>query len=109
LIGEEIAAATDQGEGVVAACSALKRMYRDRLRLSCPELAFIYLKVEPTIARLRVGSRKGHFMPASLVDSQLADLDPPHPDETALVLDAARTVEDLVEDAVRYVSAVFVS
>ena len=63
---------------VVIACSALKRVYRDRLRAGAgPALRFVYLNATPEAMRARVGSRKGHYMPASLVDSQFAALEPP--------------------------------
>lgn len=106
-IGDRIAAAGAEGLGVVAACSALKRIYRDRLRRAAPGLVFVYLKVEPAIALRRVGSRKGHFMPASLVDSQFATLEPPGADENALVLDASRPVSELVDAAERHIKSVF--
>ncbi|MER8372037.1 gluconokinase [Mesorhizobium sp. M1409] len=95
-IGERIAGSVGQGEGVVAACSALKRGYRARLSGFCPEIVFLYLEIDPATARRRVGSRKGHFMPASLVDSQFAILEPPTADEKALTLDATRSVSELV-------------
>ncbi|PZV39833.1 gluconokinase [Mesorhizobium kowhaii] len=100
-IGEGIAASAEQGQGVVAACSALKRSYRERLSGFCSEIVFLYLEIDPATARRRVGSRKGHFMPASLVDSQFAILEPPDADERALTLDATRSVGELVAAAVR--------
>jgi gluconokinase len=64
--------------GVVVACSALRRAYRDRLRAGVgPDLRFVYLKASPDLMRARVAGRKGHYMPASLVDSQFAALEPP--------------------------------
>ncbi|WP_095091458.1 gluconokinase [Mesorhizobium sophorae] len=95
-IGERIVMSVGQGEGVVAACSALKRSYRERLSSFCPEIVFLYLKIDAATARRRVASRKGHFMPASLVDSQFAILEPPAADERALTLDARRPVDELV-------------
>ncbi|TPK34861.1 gluconokinase [Mesorhizobium sp. B2-5-3] len=100
-IGERIAASAGEGRGVVAACSALKRSYRERLRGICRDIVFLYLEIDPAMARLRVASRKGHFMPASLVDSQFAILEPPAADERALTLDATRPIADLVAEAVR--------
>ena len=100
-IGERIAASVGKGQGVVAACSALKRGYRERLRGFCPDIVFLYLEIDPAAARQRVAGRKGHFMPASLVDSQFAILEPPGTDEQALTLDAMRPVADLVTDASR--------
>jgi len=102
-IGERIAALMGQGEGVVAACSALKRSYRERLSGFCPDVVFLYLEIDPATARQRVGNRKGHFMPASLVDSQFAILEPPAADERALTLDATRPVGDLVAEAARLI------
>ena len=102
-IGERIAALMGQGEGVVAACSALKRSYRERLSGFCPDVVFLYLEIYPATARQRVGNRKGHFMPASLVDSQFAILEPPAADERALTLDATRPVGDLVAEAARLI------
>jgi len=100
-IGERIAASVAEGRKAVAACSALKRSYRERLRGFCPDLVFLYLEIDPATARQRVASRKGHFMPASLVDSQFAILEPPGSDERALTIDATRPVADAVADAMR--------
>ena len=99
-IGRQIAASVGSGQGVVAACSALKRSYRERLRGFCRDIVFIYLEIDPTTAKRRVGNRKGHFMPASLVDSQFAILEAPDADERALTLDATRPVSDIVRDVV---------
>lgn len=104
-IGGEIAVASASGGGAVAACSALKRRYRDRLRRLVPTLVFLHLSVDPTTARMRVLARKGHFMPPSLIDSQFADLEPPGPDEAALTLDAMRPVDELVAEAVAFLRA----
>jgi gluconokinase len=100
-IGERIARSVGQGQGVVAACSALKRSYRQRLSGFCRDIVFLYLEIDPATAKWRVGNRKGHFMPASLVDSQFAILEPPAADERALTLDATRPVGELVAAAVR--------
>src|SRR5882724_6690852 len=76
-IGQRIAASVAGGQAVVAACSALKRSYRDRLRGLCRDIIFVYLEIDRETATRRVGNRKEHFMPASLVDSQFATLEPP--------------------------------
>jgi gluconokinase len=102
-IGERIASSVGRGQGVVAACSALKRSYRARLSGFRPEIVFLYLEIDPATARRRVGNRKGHFMPASLVDSQFAILEPPASDERALRLDATRPVGELVAAAIRLI------
>ena len=84
------AALAGNGRRIVA-CSALKRAYRDRIRAGAgPALRFVYLVAEPVAMRARVASRPGHYMPASLVDSQFATLEPPHdePDVIAWPADA---------------------
>jgi gluconokinase len=98
-IGRRIAASVSDGQGVVAACSALKRSYRDRLRGFCQDIVFVYLEIDPATAKRRVGDRQGHFMPASLVDSQFATLEAPAADERALTLDGTRPVAQLVNTA----------
>ncbi|KAA3452820.1 gluconate kinase [Mesorhizobium sp. SARCC-RB16n] len=100
-IGEHIEASIGKEQGVVAACSALKRGYRERLRGFCSDIVFLYLEIDPATARRRVGNRKGHFMPASLVDSQFAILEPPNADERALTLDATRPIDELIAQAMR--------
>lgn len=98
-IGQQVAASVAEGQSVVATCSALKRGYRDRLRGFCPDIVFLYLEIDPVTARRRVASRKGHFMPESLVDSQFAILEAPALDEAALTVDAKRPVDDIVAEA----------
>jgi gluconokinase len=97
-IGRRIGGSVDSGQGVVAACSALKRSYRERLRGFCHDIVFLYLEIDPATAKRRVGARQGHFMPASLVDSQFATLEAPAADENALTLDATRPIADIVAD-----------
>ncbi|MBZ9675781.1 gluconokinase [Mesorhizobium sp. ES1-1] len=104
-IGERIALSAAQGEGVVAACSALKRSYRERLTGFCGEIVFLYLEIDPVSAKLRVANRKGHFMPASLVDSQFAILERPGADERALAVDATLPVANIVTAAMTMLTA----
>ena len=64
--------------GAVATCSSLKRSYRDVLRYTVgPRLRFVYLEGSRAILEERMGARKGHFMPAAMLDSQLGTLEPP--------------------------------
>lgn len=98
-IGERISASVADGRKAVAACSALKRAYRDRLRGFCPGIVFLYLKIDRETAWRRVANRKGHFMPASLVDSQFSTLEEPTGSEPALTVDGTRPVGDIVADA----------
>ncbi|MDQ6435534.1 gluconokinase [Mesorhizobium sp. LHD-90] len=103
-IGAAVAAGIADGNGVVAACSALKRKYRDRLRVFAPDILFVHLTIDRETAGQRVGSRKGHFMPASLVDSQFAALESPQGDEFAISLNGLEPVEVLAATAVERVS-----
>ena len=98
-IAVEIGEAERHGETLVVACSALKRVYRDRLRLASRHLSFVYLEIGREAAAARVAARKGHFMPASLIDSQFAALELPAPDEGALKLDATRDPDELAASA----------
>ena len=96
-IGSAITREIDDGRSVVATCSALKRKYRDRLRGFQPHILFLYLRIDRETARARVAARRGHFMPASLVDSQFAILEEPTPDEHAEMLDATDSIDALTE------------
>lgn len=84
--------------GVVVSCSALKRAYRDVLRRAQP-VRFLWLDVPRAQLEARLATRTGHYMPASLLDSQLATLEPPGADEDALRLDGTAPVPDLVAEA----------
>jgi carbohydrate kinase (thermoresistant glucokinase family) len=87
------------GRGLVVSCSALKRRYRDVLRAACPGLRFVYLHGPATLLRERLGARTGHYMPPSLLDSQLATLEPPAADECAIILDIAPPTHQVVAAA----------
>jgi len=81
---------------VVVACSALKRAYRDRLRAAAPGLQLVFLDGDRALLASRMAARPGHFMPTSLLDSQLATLERPDPDEHALTADIAPPAEEIV-------------
>jgi gluconokinase len=83
-IGAWIHAETVAGRSGVVACSALKRVYRDRLRPAWPALIVAHLHVNRDELRQRIAVRPGHFFPERLLDSQLSDLEPPQPDEDAI-------------------------
>lgn len=80
-------------DGVIT-CSALKRSYRDVLR--DPHVVFAYLAATREELLARLTTRTGHFMPATLLDSQLADLELPEPDERAVTLDTSDSLGDTV-------------
>jgi gluconokinase len=84
------------GTATVLACSALRRAYRDILRGAGPGLEFVHLHGLTNLIRERLLRRTDHYMPASLLDSQLAALEPLQPDEQGIVLDAALSPEELV-------------
>lgn len=95
-VGQAVRAAMLGEEGAVAACSALKRIYRDRLRRAEPSIVFVHLVVSRQEAFRRVSSRRGHYMPASLVDSQFATLEAPTADESAFSVSAEQPIEQIV-------------
>src|SRR5258708_3282081 len=77
-IGAALAEAGREGRGIVVGCSALKRIYRDRLRAAAHRpIVFVHLTGSRETLETRMLTRKGHFMPASLLASQLATLEPP--------------------------------
>ncbi len=84
--------------GGVTSCSALRRRYRDVLRAGAPDQLFVHLDGTREVIARRVAGRPGHFMPVTLLDSQFATLEPLDDDENGLVLDLARSVDDLVTD-----------
>jgi carbohydrate kinase (thermoresistant glucokinase family) len=95
-IAARIAEAKRDGESLVIACSALKRSYRDLLRTADPDVRFIHLAGDRPLLARRLAQRQGHFMPATLLDSQLTTLETPSPDEHALVCDVAESPETIV-------------
>jgi len=86
-----------QSDGGVMSCSALKRAYRDQLRRHCPRIEFLHLSGSPEVIAARQASRQGHFMPASLMASQFATLEPLEPDEPGLTLDVSDDIGSIVE------------
>jgi gluconokinase len=86
----------EAGEGAVLACSALKAAYRDRLRQVHPELWLLYLEAGEDLLTRRIAARRDHFMPASMVGSQLRTLEPPRPGERGLTVDAATAPTEIV-------------
>ena len=93
------AARTDAG--LVVSCSALKRRYRDVLRAGRSDVQFVYLEGPRALLEQRLEGRRGHFMPSTLLDSQLAILEPPAPDEHAWTCNIAEPPEAMVAGLVR--------
>ncbi|MGC0379597.1 gluconokinase, GntK/IdnK-type [Streptomyces sp. SAI-229] len=86
-------------EGLVITCSSLRRIYRELLRVARPDAFFVHLELDREEAAARVRGRQGHFMPASLVDSQFEDLEPLQDDEAGMTVDATLPVERIVAEA----------
>ena len=95
VIGEWLA--QHSGDGGVMSCSALKRKYRDQLRRHCPDVEFLHLSGTPDVIGKRQASRPGHFMPASLMASQFATLEPLAADERGVVIDVDQNIDSIVE------------
>jgi gluconokinase len=93
-----IAARIREDGGLVVSCSALKRQYREILRQADLRTWFLHLVISQEAATARVAGRTTHFMPASLVNSQFADLEPLI-DETGLAINATRRPEEIVSAA----------
>lgn len=89
-----------EGRSTVIACSALRRVYRDLLAEGPPSLDFVHLDGPADVIRARLASREGHYMPASLLDSQLATLEPLQADERGVVLDVSLPPDQLVSLAI---------
>ena len=89
-----------QPQGAVLTCSALKKVYRDRLRNACPELRFVVLEIDRASAGQRVAARAGtHFFSSALVDSQFATLESPVGEAGVLRLDALLDLPTLQQQA----------
>ena len=100
-IASRLGASQAGGQGLVVSCSALKRSYRAQLRAACPGLRFIYLHGTAEQLRARLHSRSGHYMPASLLDSQLATLQAPEGCEQALVFNIDQPAAQIAAAACR--------
>ncbi len=95
-LAERLAAGREAGQRLVLSCSALKRRYRDQLRAGDPDLVFVCLHGARALIESRMAARTHHFMPVSLLDSQLRDLELPQSDERAVLCNLAATPEQLV-------------
>ena len=96
--------AAQRNTGLVLTCSALKRRYRDLLRIGDPALVFIHLHGDPALIASRMKQRTGHFMPETLLESQLRDLEPLAADERAVQVDVAPTPDVIVGQIVQQIA-----
>lgn len=91
------------GRSTVVACSALRRSYRDALRCARTPLAFCHVSVPEAVLADRLIRRKAHFMPAALLQSQLATFEPLEPDEPGGAVDGEGTRAEVLARAARLV------
>ncbi|MGO4452370.1 gluconokinase [Phyllobacterium sp. TAF24] len=102
-IGAELAKAE---KGVIVSCSALKKSYRDRLRREAGgALAFVFLDGTLEVLRDHMGKRTGHFMPLSMLDSQLATLESPKGEPLVFTQDVAHPIKQIVDASVQWLQA----
>lgn len=95
LVGEALGSASS---GLVIACSALRRVYRDRIAGLAPDVQFVLLHGPRELLEERMGGRENHFMPTALLDSQLATLEALQPDEAGFVVEIDATPDEIVAD-----------
>lgn len=98
-VGTRLADAAAAGEGLVMACSALRRDYRDLLRSHAPDTVFIHLDGPREVLESRLRSRAGHFMPVGLLDSQLDTLEPLDQDEAGATVSVEPPLESVIDAA----------
>jgi gluconokinase len=93
--------------GIVISCSALKEIYRDRLRQQAGgPLGFIFLDGSREVLTEHMGQRTGHFMPLSMLDSQLATLEPPTGEPLVLTQNVAHPVAEIVTHSIEWINGV---
>jgi carbohydrate kinase (thermoresistant glucokinase family) len=93
-------ALADAADGLVIACSALKVGYRDIIRTEQPDAVFVHLSGSADVLTSRLEGRSDHFMPKSLLESQLSTLEPLAASERGVVVDIASPVDAVVDEAV---------
>lgn len=99
IVGRTLHEHGERREGLVVACSALKRAYRERIRSQAPSALFLHLDGTLEVLTRRIEGRSGHFMPAALLESQIETLEPLAQEEGGYVLNIDQPVADMVDDA----------
>ncbi|WP_226779091.1 gluconokinase [Oceaniglobus trochenteri] len=104
---DRVGVALGAGAGTtIIGCSALKRIYRDRIRAATGRpVMFLHLAGSRALIAERMAARKDHFMPPSLLDSQFAALEPPQPDEAFIHVDIGPSAERIVADLAAQLAA----
>jgi gluconokinase len=106
-LADALAVKAAEGRSTVLTCSALRRRYRDVLRSGAPGLFFVHLDAPFEVLVARMDERTKHFMPTSLLQSQMDTLQPLEPDEAGAVVDVSPPLDDVVATAVAAVRAQF--
>ena len=104
-LAAELGRRAQRGESIVLACSALKYVYRERLRRGCPRLRLVFLHGAEACISQRLAARRGHYMPPSLLQSQLATLELPRPSEAAVLVDVEAPIQRSVETVIATLQA----
>jgi gluconokinase len=94
---EQITRSLASREDAVLACSALKRAYREGLRVN-EDVKFVFLRGDYALVENQLRRRRGHFMNPALLQSQFADLEEPRPDEDVITIDLGRSPQELVDE-----------
>jgi gluconokinase len=101
-----VGAALQGQDGHIASCSALKNAYRKAITAAAQRpVVFVHLHGTRNVLQQRISNRKGHFMPASLLDSQLATLEMPGADETAITIDIDQSPEHILQAAIAFLNS----
>lgn len=104
-LAAQLAQARNTAQGLVVSCSALKRSYRECLRSGDPDTLFVHLVGEQAVIAARMAARTHEYMPASLLQSQFAALQPPESDEQALCLSILLAPTQLTQSIAQHLQA----
>jgi gluconokinase len=104
IIAERLRGLSHSRTSAVVACSALKAPYRRRLFSECDDLLLVYLRARPQDTQIRLNDRRGHFMPASLLESQFEALEEPTAGESPVTLDAHAALEQNLNSALEAIN-----
>jgi carbohydrate kinase (thermoresistant glucokinase family) len=102
---DAVGTSLENTENIVVACSALKKIYRDRILAQAPATRFIHLHGSKELLLSRLGNRTSHFMPSTLLDSQLQTLEMMDSSEPGKVFDISKPVEVLVEEVKTWIDS----
>lgn len=92
------------GRSTIVTCSALRQSYRDRLRAVADGTLFVHLVGSPELLAERMAGREGHFMPSSLLASQLETLEPLGADEPGVVVDVSGSIDSMAEQVLEFLA-----